>query len=105
MIETLSNINSSSLLLSFSNEGFVTKEEMLALLENLPGDKKHVCVIEHDYKRYVGAQIGIHNLKGEKVGKVSHLRNTEYMFLCSETPLDPSLFKSVSKAIDTELPL
>lgn len=32
-----------------------------------------------DSKRYVGAQIGIYNPDGEKVGKVSHLRNLEYL--------------------------
>ena len=34
-----------------------------------------------DYKRYVGAQIGIHNPHGEKVGEVSHLRNREFLFV------------------------
>jgi hypothetical protein len=29
----------------------------------------------------VGAQIGIYNPQGEKVGRVSHLRNREYLFL------------------------
>jgi hypothetical protein len=29
----------------------------------------------------VGAQIGIHNPKGEKVGTVSHLTNREYLFV------------------------
>jgi hypothetical protein len=28
----------------------------------------------------VGAVIGIHNLRGEKVGEVSHLNNREYLF-------------------------
>ena len=32
-------------------------------------------------RRYVGAQIGIHNPKGEKVGEVSHLTNREYLFV------------------------
>jgi adenine-specific DNA-methyltransferase len=105
MREMLSNLNATSLLVSFSNEGFVTRDEMLALLEHVPGKKRHVCVIEHDYKRYVGAQIGIHNLKGEKVGQVSHLRNTEYMFLCTHTPVDTTMLTSSGKAVDTELPL
>jgi adenine-specific DNA-methyltransferase len=39
--------------------------------------------IEIDYKRYVGAQIGIHNPRGEKVGKISHLRNKEYLYILS----------------------
>ena len=38
-------------------------------------------VRETGYRRYVGAQIGIHNLRGEKVGQVSHLKNTEFLFL------------------------
>ena len=32
-----------------------------------------------DSKRYVGAQIGIYNPSGEKVGEVSRLRNLEYV--------------------------
>jgi adenine-specific DNA-methyltransferase len=38
-------------------------------------------VLAFDSKRYVGAQIGIHNPSGVKVGSVSHLRNTEIMVL------------------------
>ena len=30
---------------------------------------------------YVGAQIGIHNPQGEKVGRPGPLRNTEFLFL------------------------
>jgi adenine-specific DNA-methyltransferase len=40
---------------------------------------RHVAVLGFDSKRYVGAQIGIHNPKGERVGRVSHLRNTELL--------------------------
>ena len=43
-------------------------------------DHGEVAVTRFDYKRYVGAQIGIHNPKGERVGKVSHLRNRELLF-------------------------
>ena len=68
------------LLVSFSNEGHVARDEMIELLSN----KGHVGVVAVDFKRYVGAQIGIHNLNGEKVGRVSHLRNKEYLFVVSE---------------------
>ncbi len=67
------------LVVSFNNEGYVTREEMLELLEQ----RGYVAVVEVDFKRYVGAQIGIYNPDGEKVGKVSHLRNTEYLFVVS----------------------
>jgi adenine-specific DNA-methyltransferase len=68
------------LLLSFNNEGHVNRDEMTALL----GEKGHVGVVAVDFKRYVGAQIGIHSPNGEKVGRVSHLRNKEYFFIVSE---------------------
>lgn len=48
------------------------------------GHREHVLVISQDFKRYVGAQIGIHNPKGEKVGKVSHLRNKEYVYIATD---------------------
>ena len=37
--------------------------------------------------RYVGAQIGIYNPTGRKVGKVSHLSNHELIVLAGEASL------------------
>jgi len=64
------------ILVSFNNEGFISRAEM----EELLAKRGPVKVHEFDYKRYVGAQIGIHNPEGQKVGTVSHTRNTEYIF-------------------------
>ena len=66
------------MLLSFSNEGFFADTEISALLDDRFGE---VAVIPIDSPRYVGARIGIHNPKGERVGAVSHVRNTELLFL------------------------
>ncbi|MDO9016865.1 MAG: DNA adenine methylase [Deltaproteobacteria bacterium] len=65
------------LVVSFSDEGYITREAMEALLAT----RGEVRVIAHDYKRYVGAQIGIYNPAGEKVGRVGHLRNREFLFV------------------------
>lgn len=65
------------LVVSFNDEGYIDREAMVALLSTR-GD---VQVYEHDYKRYVGAQIGIFSPSGEKVGKVGHLRNKELLFV------------------------
>ena len=48
---------------------------------------RHVEVLAFDSRRYVGAQIGIHNPKGERVGTVSHLRNTELVVLAGPADL------------------
>ena len=38
-------------------------------------------MLAFDSRRYVGAQIGIHNPQGEQVGTVSHVRNQEYVVI------------------------
>ncbi len=62
---------------SFSDEGYLSRDELIAMLSR----RGEVQALAHDFKRYVGAQIGIYNPAGEKVGKVSHLRNTEWLFV------------------------
>lgn len=65
------------LVVSFSNEGYFARDQM----ERMLATRGEVVVIERDFKRYVGAQIGIHNPQGERVGEVSHLRNLEYIYI------------------------
>jgi adenine-specific DNA-methyltransferase len=66
------------LVVSFSNEGFFAHDDIVALLEEVRGE---VASIPVDTRRYVGAQIGIYSPAGKKVGRVSHLRNREYIFV------------------------
>lgn len=69
-----------SLVVSFNNEGYISRESMEALLSR----RGPVQVIERNFRRYVGAQIGIHNLQGDVVGEVSHLTNKEYIYIVGE---------------------
>jgi adenine-specific DNA-methyltransferase len=73
----LTAVRTRYVLVSFSNEGYLSEDELLELLAT----RGEVAALAVDYKRYVGAQIGIFNPRGEKVGKVSHLRNRELLFL------------------------
>ena len=66
-----------ALVVSFSNEGYIDRDAMTALL----AERGEVEVITRDFKRYVGAQIGVHNPAGKRVGVVSHLRNEEHVFV------------------------
>lgn len=70
------------LLVSFNNEGYIQRPEMEALLSR----RGEVEVLTHDYRRYVGAQIGIYSPQGAKVGEVSHLRNLEYLYIVRVHP-------------------
>jgi adenine-specific DNA-methyltransferase len=93
---TIHGIESPYLLVSFNNEGYISADEMMRLLSQ----KGHVAQIDVDFKRYVGAQIGIHNPTGKKVGRVSHLRNTEHLFLVGEQ----SAVEYAARALATTTP-
>lgn len=75
---TINRLGAKKALVSFNNEGYLTKDDILEVL----GSKfNQIEVMEVPYQRYIGAKIGIHNQKGEKVGKVSHTENKELLFL------------------------
>lgn len=81
LTELLQAITAPYTIISFNNEGYIDRASMEQLLADTFGDAAHIRTVEHDYKRYVGAQIGIYNPSGDKVGRISHLRNTEYLFV------------------------
>lgn len=69
------------LVVSFNDEGFISRGMMEETLASMWDGQAVVRTIAVDSKRYVGAKIGIHNPKGEKVGTVKHLTNTEFIFV------------------------
>ncbi|MBX9701403.1 MAG: DNA adenine methylase [Acetobacteraceae bacterium] len=83
LARTVAALRCPVILLSFSDEGYLPRETVLDILRV----RRHLDVLEIPYGRYVGAKIGIHNLKGEKVGTVGRLTNTEYLFVASDMPL------------------
>ena len=74
----IDNLSAPKALVSFNNEGYLTQEQISDILKS---KFNTVEVLELPYKRYVGAKIGIHNKKGEKVGEVTHTENKELLFL------------------------
>jgi adenine-specific DNA-methyltransferase len=62
---------------SYNDEAWVSPAQIMAWLRE--AGHEEVQALGFDSRRYVGAQIGIHDPQGRKVGTVSHLRNTEYL--------------------------
>lgn len=83
LARTIAALRCPTLVVSFNNEGYLDRAGLEAML----AARGHLHVIEIPYGRYVGAKIGIHNPKGEKVGTVGRLTNTEFLFVASETAL------------------
>ena len=70
------DIDADVVAVSYNDESWVTIDELQAMVGERGGA---VCTLAFDSRRYVGAQIGIHNPQGEKVGTVARLRNVEYV--------------------------
>jgi len=87
------------LLLSYNDESWVTREE----LQDMCAHHDFVQTLAFDSKRYVGAQIGIFNPSGEKVGAVSHLRNVEYVVVAGDRADVARLTKPYAGASHTAL--
>ena len=80
--QLLGAVRAETVIVSYNDESWITAEQMVGALRDAGHDE--VRLLAFDAKRYVGAQIGIHSPAGAKVGEVSHLRNTEYVFVAGD---------------------
>ncbi|HEX3900903.1 MAG TPA: DNA adenine methylase [Mycobacteriales bacterium] len=75
----LSELSAEVVVVSYNDEAWVAPTDIAYWLAE--AGHEDVGMVAFDRKRYVGAQIGIHNPQGHKVGEVSHLRNLEYLMI------------------------
>jgi len=78
--ELIAAVRARTLIVSFNDEGYVSREEMRAQL----AARGSVREVEIPYRRYVGARIGIYNPRGEKVGTPGRLVNVERLFIATD---------------------
>jgi adenine-specific DNA-methyltransferase len=79
LADVIAHVRAPHVVVSFNDEGFLSRAELEAMLAS----RGHVGVAAIPYERYVGAKIGIHSPSGEKVGRVSHTKNHELLFVAS----------------------
>lgn len=76
----LRELRADVVVLSYNDEAWMELDELVELC----AVRGKVETLSFESKRYVGAQIGIYNPLGHKVGSVSHLRNLEYLVVCGQ---------------------
>jgi adenine-specific DNA-methyltransferase len=76
----IADVPAATVIISGSNEGWVGIDDLV----DMAAVRGRVEVMQFDSRRYIGAQIGIHNPSGEKVGQVTHTRNVEYLICAGE---------------------
>lgn len=69
--------SSDFIVVSFNNEGFLDKQDILSVLQ----ERFETRVVELDFKRYIGHNIGKHSSSGERLGDSSHSSCIEYLFV------------------------
>jgi adenine-specific DNA-methyltransferase len=78
--ECIKRLDAGVVVVSYNDEAWVRLDELI----DMCSARGPVTVLEFDSRRYVGATIGIHDPAGRKVGRVSHVRNTEYVLVAGD---------------------
>lgn len=89
--ETIRATKAELLVISYNNESWVSLDDLVEYCN----PREETTVLAFDSKRYVGAQIGIFNPDGKRVGEVSHLRNVEYVLVSGPQAMVQSAVKGV----------
>jgi adenine-specific DNA-methyltransferase len=74
------DVRAGVVVLSYNDESWIGLDDLV----DLCATRGAVRVLAFDSKRYVGAQIGIHDPSGRRVGQVRRLRNVEYLLVAGE---------------------
>jgi adenine-specific DNA-methyltransferase len=82
MASLVESVDATVVIISGSDEGWISVDE----LAGMASGRGAVEILAFDSRRYIGSQIGIHNPKGEKVGRAGRARNTEYLVVAGPAP-------------------
>lgn len=85
LADVVHTVRARHVVLSFSDDGFFRREAIQELLGERFGE---VAVLAVPSARYVGAKIGIHDLRGAVVGEVGRLTNVEWLFVAGPDAAD-----------------
>jgi adenine-specific DNA-methyltransferase len=80
--QVIEAVDAEVLVVSYNDESWVSPAQIEGWL--LDAGHGAVELLAFDSKRYVGAQIGVHNPQGQRVGEVKRLRNVEYVFVAGD---------------------
>jgi adenine-specific DNA-methyltransferase len=73
----ISRLDAKALVLSYNNESWLSRRELVDMCARY----ERVEILDFDFKRYVGSQIGGYNQSGELVGRPGAKRNLEHIVL------------------------
>ena len=91
LTELVKNVKAETIVLSYNNESWLSRDELLAIASK----RGHVEILDFDFKRYVGSQIGVFNKAGERVGSPGAKRNIEHIVIAGEKQTVRRMLESI----------
>jgi adenine-specific DNA-methyltransferase len=89
------------LVVSFNDEGFLER----AWIEELLACRGQLVVLLSGQRRYVGAQIGIYDPRGQRVGRPGRVHNTEYLYVVTPDPAEADRLRRLAGPAAVTTPL
>ncbi len=83
----ISKLDTQTLVLSYNNESWLSRRELSDMCKRF----ESVEILDFDFKRYVGSQIGGYNQSGELVGRPGAKRNLEHIVIAGTTKIVSSM--------------
>ena len=77
LADLVARVRAEVVVVSCNDESWVSPQQLVGWLTDAGHER--VALLGFDAKRYVGAQIGVFNGAGQRVGQVSRLRNVEHL--------------------------
>jgi len=90
----ISRLKTKTLILSYNNESWLSRRQLMDMCSKF----EKVAILDFDFKRYVGSQIGGYNKSGELVGKPGAKRNLEHIVLAGSSDTVQRMLKSLGRA-------
>jgi adenine-specific DNA-methyltransferase len=95
LAQLVKDLKCETLVLSYNNESWLSRDDLL----DIASTRGHVEILDFDFKRYVGSQIGVFNKAGQRVGVPGAKRNIEHVVLAGEKDLVLRMKASVADLI------
>ena len=89
--QLVADLKCETMVLSYNNESWLSRSDLL----DIAGKQGHVEIVDFDFKRYVGSQIGVFNKAGERVGIPGAKRNIEHIVIAGEKSIVQRMVASI----------
>ena len=80
LAQLVDDLKCETMVLSYNNESWLSRDDLM----DIASKRGHVEILDFDFKRYVGSQIGVFNKAGERVGSPGAKRNIEHIVIAGE---------------------